>query len=69
MPHTMRRNKHTFLGGVRAMMRENCTMLTLLMAGDFEIHNGVGVGDGEDVLGDLFKGGLESLVGSDARVL
>ena len=33
MPHTMRRNKHTFLGVVRAMMRENCTMLTLLMAG------------------------------------
>ena len=28
-------------------MRENCTMLTLLMAGDIEIHEGVGVGDGE----------------------
>ena len=28
-------------------MRENCTMLTLLMAGDVAVHEGVGVGDGE----------------------
>ena len=28
-------------------MRENCTMLTLLMAGDVEIHEGVWVGDDE----------------------
>ena len=29
------------------MMHENCTILTLLMTGDVEVHEGAGVGDGE----------------------
>ena len=58
MPHTMRRNKHTFWGFVRAKMRENCTMLTLLMAGDVAVHEGGAVH--EVITGeDGFKPGLE----------